>query len=229
LIKQLSKLKQKKYRQKEKQFLVEGKHLVEEAYLAGYLMMVLSIDESPYDDIDSYLVTTEIIDKLSEVKNNQNIVGVCHIPNHRSNTNRILMLDGVQDPGNMGTLMRSAVSFGFSTIVLDHCVDIFNPKVIRSTQGAIFKLNYIYEDILSFMNKHDDITYIATDLKAQKDIEDIELPAGPFALILGNEGNGIRETVSDASDIQVKIHMTNTESLNVAVAGSICMYLLKGN
>jgi TrmH family RNA methyltransferase len=139
------------------------------------------------------------------------------------------MLDGVQDPGNMGTLMRSAVSFGFSTIVLDHCVDIFNPKVIRSTQGAIFKLNYIYEDILSFMNKHDDITYIATDLKAQKDIEDIELPAGPFALILGNEGNGIRETVSDASDIQVKIHMTNTESLNVAVAGSICMYLLKGN
>jgi TrmH family RNA methyltransferase len=55
------------------------------------------------------------------------------------------------------------------------------------------------------------------------------LPAGPFALILGNEGNGIRETVSDASDIQVKIHMTNTESLNVAVAGSICMYLLKGN
>lgn len=228
MVKQLGKLKQKKYRQKEKQFLVEGRHLVEEAYLAGYLRMVLYLDDLPYDDIEAYKVTSEIIDKLSDVKNNQNIVGLCDIPEQPSNLQRVLVLDGVQDPGNMGTLMRSAVAFGFDTMVLDHCVDIFNPKVIRSTQGAIFKLHYIYDDVIEFMDKHLDMTFIATDLKAQHYVNELTVDSERIGLILGNEGNGIREEVIKKAGLKVKIKMKNTESLNVAVAGSICMYMLGG-
>lgn len=228
MIKDLFKLKQKKYRQKEKQFLVEGRHLVEEAYLFGYLSMVLYLDESPYEDVESYKVTPEIIDKLSEVKNNQSLIGLCRIPNHKRNFNKVLLLDGLQDPGNMGTLMRSAVAFGFDTLVLDKCVDILNPKVIRSTQGAIFKLQYIYEDILNFMEDNQDMTFIATDLKAETYLNDIKVSSDKIGLILGNEGNGIRDEVSKTSHIKAKIKMQDTESLNVGVAGSICMYKLGG-
>lgn len=228
MIKDLTKLKQKKYRQKEKRFLVEGKHLVEEAYLAGYLYMVLCVEDCPYPNVDAYRVTRDIIDKLSEVKNQQTLVGVCQIPEVVGNDHRVLLLDGLQDPGNMGTLMRSAVAFGFDTLVLDQCVDIFNPKVIRSTQGAIFKLQYIYQDIQTYISNHQDMTFIATDLKADKYLNEINISSPKIGLILGNEGQGIKEAVGEKATIKAKIKMQNTESLNVAVAGSICMYMLGG-
>lgn len=224
----MAKLKQKKYRLKERQFLVEGRHLIEEAYLAGYLVMVLYIDDNPIQQIDSYRVTEEIILKLSDVESNQGLIGVCRLPEKSLLTRRLLMLDGIQDPGNMGTLLRTSVAFGFGTIIMDQCVDIFNPKVIRSTQGAIFKLNFIYDDLTDFINNHSDYQYIATDLKADQYLEDVVLENSNIGLILGNEGQGIRRVVSERADLKVKIKMHDTESLNVAIAGSICMYQFKG-
>lgn len=205
--------------------MVEGEHLIQEAYQAGFLKMVLSIDNLALENIEQFLVTQDIVDKLSDVESNQGMIGVCHMPEHHSISHKILMLDRVQDPGNIGTLMRSAVAFGFETVVFDESVDIYNPKVIRSSQGAIFKINYIDDSIISFIKNHDDFYYYATDLNGQSRIENTPKKIG---LILGNEGSGVRKEIIDLANEKIKIKMQNTESLNVGVAGSILMYEFGG-
>jgi len=228
-IKQLVKLKLKKHRQKNKQFLVEGLHLIEEAYQADCLRAIITTNALSFANIDTYIVTEEIMKQLTDMNHHHPVVGLCDVPQSQMKIKKVLLLDGVQDPGNMGTLLRSAVAFGFETIVMDQCVDIYNAKVIRSTQGAIFKLNFIYCDIISFINDHPTIAFIATDLSADVYLSEFNIHAEQIGLILGNEGNGIRQEVSAASDYRVKINMLHTESLNVAVAGSICMYVLGGS
>lgn len=206
-------------------FLVEGEHLIQEAYQAGFLKMVLSINDLNLDQVDQYIVSKEIIDKLSDVESNQGMIGVCHMIKKQSLSDKILMLDRVQDPGNIGTLMRSAVAFGFETVIFDESVDIYNPKVIRSSQGAIFKINYIETSILDFIKEHQDIKYYVTVLNGKTDFQ---RPDNAVALILGNEGSGVRQEIIALADENIKISMHNTESLNVGVAGSILMYEFGG-
>ena len=108
LIKDISKLKQKKYRQDSNRFLIEGFHLVEEAYNSGLLKMVFSIEPCFYEEVESYLVNDKVLQKLSSLPSPQGIIGVCEFPTNHVLSNYILVLDNVQDPGNIGTLMRSA-------------------------------------------------------------------------------------------------------------------------
>lgn len=187
--------------------------------------MVLSTDNLNLDNIEQYIVNQDIIDKLSDVESNQGMIGVCHMLEQHAINNKVLMLDRVQDPGNIGTLMRSAVAFGFDTVVFDESVDIYNPKVIRSSQGAIFKINYIDDSILDFMKAHKDFYYYATDLSG---LSRIEKTPNKIGLILGNEGSGVRKEIIDLANEKIKIKMNNTESLNVGVAGSILMYEFGG-
>lgn len=179
----------------------------------------------PYE-IESYLVTEEIIQKLSDVSSPQGLIGVCHYPEQSHISKQVLLCDGIQDPGNMGTLIRSALAFGFESLVVDHCVDVYNPKVIRSTQGALFKINIIEDNIIDFMDKHP-IHYYATDLSAQGQFE--KKHHEEFGLILGNEGQGVDPEIINKADSVIKLKMKKVESLNVAVAGSILMYELGGN
>jgi len=228
LISDLIKLKQKKYRLKQQRFLVEGRHLIEEAYQAGSLIMVLTKDNQAFDNVDTYQVNDEIIGRLSDVQADQGMIGVCQMMQNKTLTDKILLLDHLQDPGNMGTLIRSCVAFGFDTIVMDQCVDIYNPKVIRATQGALFKINFQSSPLIDFIKKHEDIHFIATDLSATKSLKSLTIPKSKLGLILGNEGQGIQQEIIDMANDVIKIQIKDMESLNVAVAGSIIMYQLGG-
>ena len=142
-IKETKKLYDKKYRDLNNKFIVEGKHLVDEAYKAGVLEYIITSGD--YDlDVKTFTTTDEIIKYMTNLPSPQNIIGVCKKNEKQNIGDKILILDQVQDPGNLGTLIRSSVAFDIDTIVLsDNSVDLYNPKVIRSTQGMLFNINII--------------------------------------------------------------------------------------
>ncbi len=230
-IKYLLKLKEKKFRQQEKKFLIEGYHLVEEAYKANVLKEVLVIDDiTAFNNTNKIKVNESIIKKLSSTITPQKIIGVCEI-NSNSDLigDKILLLDNINDPGNLGTIIRSAVGFGVTTIIMGpDCVDLYNDKVIRSTQGAIFRINIIVKNLKEIIKKlkEKEVQIIGTSLESSVFLQNIKKP-NRYAIILGNEANGIKQELLDLTDLNVKIEISEQlESLNVAVAGSIIMYYL---
>ena len=230
-IKKLNKLKEKKYRDEEKLFLVEGYHLVLEA--KEYLQEVLITNEKDYiDGVKNILVNEAIIQKLSSVKSPQNIIGVCkYFDNLELSGNKFLILDNIQDPGNLGTLIRSALGFNIDTIIAgSDTVNIYNEKVIRSTQGAIFHVNYVIDDLEKVINKlkKRGVKIISTSLESSVNLKDVDKSIlDSYAIILGNEGSGVSEKIQKMADVNVKIEMNEKlESLNVSVAGAILMYYL---
>jgi TrmH family RNA methyltransferase len=230
-IKFLSKLKDKKTRNQEQKFIVEGFHLVEEAYKANILLEVLTLDENiNYKNIETTLVNKSIIEKLSTTKNPQEIIGICKInPIKEIEGNKFLLLDNINDPGNMGTLIRSSLGFGIDTIVISNdSVDVFNEKVIRASQGAIFNVNIVYADLLTVIEKlkAQSVKVIGTSLESSVDLKEVG-KLEKYAIILGNEANGVKKEILNETDTNVRIKMdSKLESLNVAVAGSIIMYYL---
>ena len=222
-VKYINKLYLAKYRKEEKKFIVEGKHLVNEAKKAGVLLECYTTDE----DFPGDLISEASMKKVCKTNTTVNALGICKLFEAHKLSDKILVLDAIQDPGNLGTLMRSAKAFGFDTILLGRgTVDIYNDKVIRSSQGAIFKLNFINDDIKSFMNEHQDYEFYGTDVVKGVEAEAIN-PGKKIAIILGNEGNGMQEELKDLTKANIYIPLINTESLNVSVAGSILMYLFK--
>ncbi len=221
LIKDTAKLHKKKYRDSSGTFLVEGYHLYEEAKKVGNIERVFTTDDSIKGDEVIY-VTDKVLEKLAQAQSVQGVLTVCKKIYSEDLSNKILILEKLQDPGNLGTLMRSALAFGFNTIVLDNTVDIYNDKVLRSTQGAIFKLNIIERDTLTFMKEHPNYIYYGTMMHGM-DISEIEHDEY-IALILGNEGSGLSTSVLENTDKNITIEMKETESLNVGVAGSILMH-----
>lgn len=219
-VKLLSKLNQAKYRKKEGLFIVEGAHLVIEAKKANVLVEAFSIDEK-----EGYTaITPQIMKKITNTDTLVSEIGLCKMIEKQELSNKLLILDGIQDPGNLGALMRSAKAFNFNTIVLgEGTVDIYNDKVIRSSQGAIFKLNFIKANLLEFLP-----TLKKYDLYGTNVINGVKLsevkPLWNVALVLGNEGNGISKEVNSILKKNIYIPMDNTESLNVSVAGGIIMY-----
>ena len=196
-IKELSKLKTKKYRDELGLFIVEGYHLVKEA--KDYLVDVLITNElDKVEGVNNILVTEDIIKKLSFSQTPQNIIGVCKMNvNDKLCGNRFLLLDNIQDPGNLGTLIRTALGFGIDTIVASlDTVDIYNDKVIRASQGALFHINYVKGNLLDIIPtlKLRGIKVIGTSLKSSIDLKKIDC-SDNFAVILGNEGNGVSEDV----------------------------------
>ena len=224
-IKLLMKLKQGKYRKKEEMFIVEGAHLVKEAKLAGVLIEAYSIIEQ--DGFE--LVSESVMKKISTTDTVVREIGLCKFINKEKLGNKILILDGVQDPGNMGTLMRSACAFGYETIFVGNgSVDIYNEKVIRSSQGAIFKLNFKFGNVVDFINEElGSYKVYGTNVVRGVALDEVS-NLDKMAVILGNEGNGISKEVDDLLLDNIYIPMENTESLNVAIAGSIIMYKLRG-
>ncbi|MDY0023811.1 MAG: RNA methyltransferase [Candidatus Izemoplasmatales bacterium] len=224
LVKEAIKLKQKKYRLLNNSFLVEGEHLVKEAYDKGLIDKVFYVDDFKLKDVEAYLVSKEVMEVMTGVLSNQGVLAICKYPENTVDFNRVLLLDNLQDPGNMGTLIRSAVAFGFETIVAENSVDFFNEKVIRATQGAIFKVNLISDNLRDFINQNRQITFYTTDLKSNNRLEDLVLQDKLIGVILGNEGSGVRQDLIDLVGKSFKLEIKNMESLNVGVAGSIIMY-----
>lgn len=229
-VKTWMKYHQKKHRDADGMFLVEGEHLIEEAIRAKILctLLVRKGMQHPFAfEKEVYEVSDEIMDKLSSTVSHENYIGVCHKLSHvPASIQRVLLLDDVQDPGNMGTIIRTAYSFGFDVIYTSKgCVDLYNEKVIRSTQGALFHLPVMSVDLLACIKqlKEKNIPVYATSLRNAKALSEIEI-SDTVALVLGNEGSGVSEAVIDACDHSVIIEMNAFESLNVAVAAGICMY-----
>lgn len=229
-IKDIRKLNQKKYRDKKNMFLIEGEHIVLEAYKTGNLKeLILEQDILFPLNIDTMYVTNNIINYISSLETPSNIMGICEKLDEKELGNRILILDEIQDPGNLGTIIRSAVAFNFDTIILgNNTVDLYNPKVIRASQGMLFHINIITRDLLTFIPELKDLEYkiYGTKVTHGENIKDIA-KEDKFAIIMGNEGNGVSEEVLELCDSFVYIEMNNVcESLNVGVAASIILYEL---
>jgi len=227
-IKDLKKLHLKKYRDKTNTFLVEGSHLVEEAFKEGYLKELILEENTDYNiDIKKDYGTKNVMKYLSNLDTPSNIIGVCEKKQNKIIGSRILLLDNVQDPGNIGTIIRSAVAFNIDTIILSEtCADIYSSKVIRATQGMIFKINIFYENLEETIKelKKQNYKILGTKVSGGKELKTIE-KINKFAIIMGNEGKGVKENLLNLCDEYIYIKMNGTcESLNVAVATSIILY-----
>lgn len=229
-IKTIRKLKEKKYRDSEKLFLIEGEHLVIEAYKSGCLKEVILCNKDIDLDVQKNYVTEKVMNSISDLPSKVDIIGICKIvDNSLAKNSNVLILDGVQDPGNLGAIIRSAVAFNIKNIILSkECVDLYNTKVLRSAQGMNFHLNIIRTDlpkIIEELRKNGYIIY-GTDVINGIDIKNVK-KTGNYAIILGNEGNGISNDIKKLVDKNIYINMNeNCESLNVAVSASIILYEL---
>lgn len=229
-IKELVKLKQKKYRDSMEKFIVETEHLIKEAFLEGRLLEVYVLENNELSfkvDVPVYYVSVSVINKLKNISTSKFIGVVSKKESKEYRGKRYLLLDRVSDPGNLGTIMRSAVAFNVDTLIvsLNSC-DIYNDKVIRASEGAIFKLNIIRCDLSQAINtlKKLDIAIYGTDVKNGVDVR--EIPKDNFAIIMGNEGAGISSDVKKLVENNIYIKTSNVESLNVAMAASIILYEL---
>ncbi len=223
------KLHDKKYRDNAGCFLIEGEHLIKEAQANGVLETLLVLKDTNYDFEfieNSYYVNEAILAKLAQSKSGSNCIGICKfIKLQPTNLSRVLLLDDVQDPGNLGTIIRTSVAFGFEKIYLSkQCVDVYNDKVIRSTQGALFQIAIERADLHEVINelKTNDFKVYATNLKAAKNLSETKFNQRT-ALVFGNEGSGVSQSVLELADENIIIEMAGFESLNVAIAAGICM------
>lgn len=223
-------LNNKKYRDENNLFLVEGQHLVEEANKEGFLKEIIILDGHDYNyNVNKIYVTNSIMKNISNLESLPTIIGVCEKKLGDTIGNRILILDNIQDPGNLGTIIRSAVAFNIDTIIASsNTVDIFNSKVIRASQGMLFHINYIVDNLDDNIKKLQGNGYkiFSTKVNGGKSLKNVE-KMKKFAIIMGNEGKGVSSELQNLSDELLYIDMNNNcESLNVAVATSIILYEL---
>ena len=238
-IKYFISLNDKKTRMNAKRFIVEGYHLVNEASKTNLLEAIISTDEKELKKINNvkrYLVNDAIINKIATTKNPQNILGIVKMIDHnitnllpiiKGHKTKLIMLDDVNDPGNLGTIIRTAAGLGYDGIIMSpNTVDLYNEKVIRSTQGVMFKIPIIkanLQEVIKLLKK-EKVFCIGTALTNAKDVKHIT-KKDKFAICLGNEAKGISKEVLDNMDENVKIAMNNdVESLNVSIAAGIIMY-----
>ena len=228
-VKELLGLKSSKIKKQENRFLIEGEDLVELAYLEGQLDMIITLEEnSKYQDIDQVLVNDAIIAKLSNNKSPSKILGVAHYKKHQLKGNKIVYLDNVQDPGNVGTIIRTALSFSYDAVVLGNgTASIYNDKVIQSSKGGVFRLP-VFEDLSLEELKEQGYEVVSTALHGAIDYKTFS-PKEKFILVFGNEGQGISEQTLKLSDALIKISMSNIDSLNVAIAAGILMNEYRGD
>lgn len=227
-IKDIKKLYDKQKRDSKGLFIVEGEHLVREALKHHLLKEVIALENTNIDFFDEVTyVTLPVLKRISNLDTPQSIMGVCNKKEEQEIGEKLLVLDNIQDPGNLGTIIRSAVAFDIDTIVLSKdTVDLYNPKVIRATQGMLFSINIIVRDLEVFLaDIHQKKYHIygtnVTNGKSLKSIEKVK----KFAIIMGNEGSGVKETLKNHIDENIYIDMNNNcESLNVGVATSIILY-----
>jgi len=239
-IKEIRKIKDnKKFRDEKNVYIIEGTKMLYEAITEKVNIETIvvcedCIKEKTIDDTllyeiakhDCIYVSDKIFCTLTDVVHPQGILAIVSKSQNNQinyNDNLIIILDNVQDPGNLGTIIRTADAVGLSQIlVINNGADAYNPKVIRATMGAIFRVNIIPIDNLDELKKAG-FTIVATSLQGDKNIFDIKYKK--HAVIIGNEANGVSKELQNSADIKAKIPMFGkTESLNASVAASIIMY-----
>lgn len=240
-IKLLGKLNSKKYRQEEKKFMVENLATIMDALKDGHDFEALFVTEEfanknkerlEYLEKNSkaknfYLLDARTNKYYSDLNTPSGITAVYKIKEKKFNKSSVIYLNGINDPGNLGTIMRSALAFDFANLVLgQNCVDVYNPKVISAAKDSIFKLNII-EDNNGDWLKNNKLPVYAADSHAGVEISEFK-PAKTFCLILGSESHGINPEIMKLATKNLKIKISpKIESLNVATAAAILFYRLK--
>lgn len=244
IIKKIKSLKEKKYRDIENCYIIEGIKLVKEAIAENAKIKQIVVCEDCINDgeidtdtlyeiakFDVVYVTEKVFKTITDVKTPQGIISVIEKNNINSKIDYsqdiIIALDGVQDPGNLGTILRTVDSANLKQIILSKdSADSYNPKVVRSTMGAIFRVNIIEADSLKDMlqeAKKNDFKVMVTSLDTKNSIYDVDY--SKKVIVIGNEANGVSKEVQAIADEKVKIPMLGkTESLNASVAAGIMIY-----
>ena len=244
IVKNVRKLKEKKYRDLENAYIVEGIKMVKEAILekASIKQIIICDDCEKSDSIpkelmyeiakyDCLYVTSKIFKYISEVQTPQGVLAVVEKNNRDEDINYnediIVALDDIQDPGNLGTILRTVDSVGLTQILVSKgTADPYNPKVVRSSMGAIYRVKVIEcEDLLETLKevKRNKFKILVSSLKESNSIYNVKY--NKKVLVIGNEANGVEEKIMNIADEKIKIPMLGkTESLNAAVATGIILY-----
>jgi RNA methyltransferase, TrmH family len=213
----------KKGDSKTSRFLVEGDDLVDEADKAGVLKALIFAlgTPSPSGDLPIFGLKEALYRELSSYQSLPKIMGICEQPYSKNIGRRVVYLDGVQDPGNAGTIIRTALSFGYSGVVLSKdAVSLYNSKVIQSTKGALFHIPVMREDLKTLKLLGYNIYVTTLEGEDEKKMGPL---IEPFCLVFGNEGQGVRPENQKLGKA-LKIEMSGIDSLNVAVASGIFLY-----
>ena len=222
-IKDLVKLSQTKFQKEVQLFKIEGFHALEMAKESGLLQYIFATKEIKGLEVDQYLVSDEIMESISSSKTPQGVICICSFIQEKPlSSDKVLLLDNVSDPGNVGTLLRTALAFGYNDVILRGGCSQYNEKVLQSTQGAIFKLNILNNIDLEKLKEYE---IIATEIKGSVDLSTVKINK-KHILVLGNEAHGVSEDILKIADKRVRIEIQNIESLNVAIAGGIAMFEL---
>lgn len=247
LIKETAKLSDKKHREKSSLFAFEGRKLLSEALQSGVQIVNIFVTEKALQVVQKIelpcritVVSDEVYDKISFEKSPEGIFTVAkaldkfhnlYIINRREDFScgNYFVLDGIRDPGNLGTILRTASAFGCDTVIMsDDCADVFNPKTVRASMGAVFRQKTLRTSSLTAVIQNlracGKTVYAATLEENSVSLFDLEINEG-VCFVVGNEGNGIRDEVIGACNGSVIIPMENgTESLNAAAASTILLY-----
>ena len=242
-VKEWKKLNNKKRRKKQNKYILDGLHLVKEALKANKKVEELLITskfehlneiEIP-DETKVIMISEEVSKSISETQTPQGIFGIVSIEEEKitypqKDVGAWLMLDGVQDPGNIGTMVRTADAAGFSGVILgEGSADLYNPKVVRAMQGSQFHIKVINDNLSGWIRHFKDmkVPVFGSELNEHAREYTNVGQHTDFALVMGNEGNGMSKEILEMTSINLYIPITNAESLNVAVAAGILMFALK--
>lgn len=231
-VKHYKQIRNKKYINEYGEYIVEGEHLVREAIKSGNVKEIILLDGYDYETtLNKVIVSERVMKSISLLMSVPYVMAVVKVnSNNKITGKRIVLLDGVQDPGNVGTIIRNSLAFDIDTLVLSEtCASIYNDKVIRSTQGMMFHMNIVTMDLIIAIEeiKKMGIKVYSTSLDSSKFIDDVKF-GNSYAIVFGSEGNGVSKEVLNISDELIKIPMNNNcESLNVAVSSGIILYELR--
>ncbi|MDR3215466.1 MAG: RNA methyltransferase [Bacilli bacterium] len=228
-VKELVKLKQRKYREAKQEFIIEGAHLLKEAYLHHKIKLLVTSDlKYNNDNLKILYVSEEVMKKISNLQTSSKYLGVCDYFNKEIDFSlNMVVLDDIQDPGNLGNIMRTSLAFNVTNIIVSKGnVDFYSPKVVQASQGAIFQLNLLRIDLLPFIEllRVHDYLLIGTSLTKALNLDTYQNSSDKKALFIGNEGQGLKEEILAVMDYNYYISINNIQSLNVGNALAIFLY-----
>lgn len=240
-VKRLTALRRKaRERREEQAFILEGERLFADAP-RDMIREIYMTEEFLHDKLggrapfNCTILTPEIMKKVSDTETPQGVLCVAAMPSYSreqllgSGVPLLLILENIQDPGNLGTMMRTAEAAGATGVLMSRdTADLFNPKTVRATMSAIFRVPFMYTDdlcgVIESLRKDHGVQTLAAHLKASRPYDETDC-TGPCAFLIGNEGNGLTDEAADAADCRVHIPMHGSiESLNAAMAAGILMF-----
>ena len=248
-VKRFALLHDRKKAAKEGLVFIEGMRICEDALMSGVVPVSFVYSEDRADLASSWIerynisceivcVTSECFSKIASTVNPQGVALVARIPDMKIEIPRradgkdiFVVLENLQDPGNLGTILRTAEAAGASGILLSQgCADLYNPKVTRSTMGSIFRVPFVYTQDLKgaiVQMKECGVRILAAHLKGSVDLYEESL-TGPTAILIGNESRGLTDETAALANQAIRIPMSGrVESLNAAVATAVCLFEAK--